>query len=508
MNLSNIHFKTFLLSLGLTAHFLFSSFAIAGESIKDSIVKIYSVNNRYNYHEPWAMKGQSTSHGSGSIIGGGRILTNAHVVSDHMFIQVRRAGQAKKYTGRVELIGHETDLAIVRVEDDSFFFGATPLEIGDLPELKDSVSVYGFPDGGDKLSLTDGIVSRVEHASYAHSGAYLLACQIDASINSGNSGGPVIKDGKIVGVAFQSLQSANYNNIGYMVPAPVVKHFLKDIEDTRHDGTPDLGVSMQQMENPDLRKSFRMKKNQTGVLVSKIYPDSPAEGILQRGDVILSIEDVRVENDGTIEFRKGERTFFAYALQRKQRDDVVSLKVLRAGQEETLLIQLSQSIDYERLVPHRQYDVPPAYYIIGGLVFEPLTASYLLEYGGNWNVNAPTDLVNYYFNGEPLNARREVIVLVKVLADELNIGYHASQNVVITSVNGKHISTMNDLVHAFESYQGDYHTIEDTNGFLITIDRKKAEEATPGILAKYKINADRSDNLQKEQINKKTAFSQ
>lgn len=441
------------------------------------------------------MKGQNTSHGSGSIISGGRILTNAHVVSDHMFIQVRRAGQAKKYTGKVEIIGHEADLAIVRVEDESFFLGATPLEIGDLPDLKDAVSVYGFPDGGDKLSLTEGIVSRVEHNSYAHSGAYLLACQIDASINSGNSGGPVIKDGKIVGVAFQSLQSVSYNNIGYMVPAPVVKHFLKDIEDDMHHGTPDLGVSMQQMENPDLRKSFRMEKEQTGVLVSRVYPDSPAEGILKRGDVILSVEDVRVENDGTIEFRKGERTFFTYPLQQKQKDDFINLNVLRAGKEESLTIELTQSIDFERLVPHRQYDMPPTYYIIGGLVFEPLTLNYLLEFGGNWRVEAPTELINSYINGEPLDDRRQVLVLVKVLADEINIGYHASQNVVISFVNGKHVSNIKDLVDAFEAHQGTYHVIEDTNGFIITLDAKKAEEANSGILKRFHISADRSGNL-------------
>jgi len=498
LNRGNILFKTLLLLYGLTVFLWSASFAIADDDVKDSIVKLYTVNNRYNYHEPWVMKGQNTFHGSGSIIGGGRVLTNAHVVSDHMFIQVRRAGQAKKYTAKVEIIGHETDLAIVRIDDKSFFANATPLELGDLPELKDSVSVYGFPDGGDKLSLTEGIVSRVEHTNYSHSGAYLLTGQIDAPINSGNSGGPVLKEGKIVGVAFQSLTSASYNNIGYMVPAPVIKHFLQDIEDGKHDGTPDLGVSMQQMENPDLRKSFRMIEDQTGVLVSRVYPDSPAEGILKRGDIILSIEGVNVANDGTIEFRKGERTFFTYTLQQKQKDDFINLNVLRAGKEETLTIQLTKSIDFERLVPHRRYDVPPTYYIIGGLVFEPLTLNYLMEFGENWNVSAPTELVNYYMNGEPLNNRREVIVLVKVLADEFNIGYHTSQNVVIVSVNGIQVSSMKDLVNAFEDYKGEYHVIEDTNGFLITLSRRKAGEANAGILRKYKISSDRSDDLRQQ----------
>lgn len=487
--------KTFL-CLSIIVFFPFSlSVSQAEDHFKDSVVKLYTVYNRYNYHEPWSMKGQNMFHGSGSIIKGKRILTNAHVVSDRMFIQARRGGQAKKYTAEVEIIGHESDLAVIRLEDESFFLNAKPFEIGDLPEIKDSVSVYGFPEGGDKLSLTEGIVSRVEHTNYAHSGAYLLTCQIDAPINSGNSGGPVIKDGKVVGVAFQSLSSHTYDNIGYMVPAPVVKHFLEDIRDGSYEGTPELGVSMQQMENPDIRKSFGMKEHQTGVLVSRVYPDSPAEGILKRGDVILSIEGGNVENDGTIEFRKGERTFFTYLLQRKQINDFTSLNILRNGQEKTLTIQLTKPIDFERLVPHRRYDMPPTYYIIGGLVFEPLTLNYLMEFGPDWNIGAPTELVNYYLNGEPLKNRREVIVLVKVLANEINIGYHDSKNVVITAVNGKQVATMNDLVRAFEHHDGEYHVIEDTNGFKVTLSRKKVEEANEIILKKYKIASDRSEDL-------------
>ncbi len=238
-----------------------------------------------------------------------------------------------------------------------------------------------------------------------------------------------------------------------------------------------------------------MSKDQTGVLISRVYPDSPAEGILQKGDIILSIEGVSIANDGTIEFRKGERTFFSYTLQRKQNGDSIDLKVLRSGKEKTLNIRLTKSIDFERLVPHRQYDIPPTYYIVGGLVFEPLTLNYLMDFGENWTVNAPTELINHYLNGEPQPDRREVIVLVKVLADELNIGYHQSKNIVISSVNGVHVSTMKDLVNAFENHNGKYHVVEDTNGFILTLDRRKAEKAKEAILKKYKINEDRSEDL-------------
>jgi S1-C subfamily serine protease len=467
------------------------------DEVKQAVVKIYTVNNRHNYHEPWQMQGQSSYQGSGAIIAGKRILTNAHVVSDHTFIQVRRAGKAKKYTAAVEIIAHESDLAILKVRDASFFTGIQPLAIGELPKIRDEVSVYGFPEGGDKLSITEGVVSRVEHSNYAHSGAYLLTCQIDAPINAGNSGGPVIQDDRIVGVAFQGLSNERFDNIGYMVPVPVINHFLDDIQDGKHDGTPDLGISMQQMENPDLRSDYLMSDEQTGVLVNKVYPDSPATDLLKSGDVILAIDGTNVDNDGTIEFRKDERTFFTYLLQQKQMNDAVDLDILREGRKKRIAVKLTKVIDYERIVPNRQFDRAPTYFITGGLVFEPLTLNYLMEFGSgrNWYVSAPTELLNYYLNGEPEQDQREIVILVKVLADEINIGYHDSQNVVISRVNGKKISTMGDLVAAFERHKGTYHVIEDIRGYKIVLARESVDEHGPDILKKYKIGSDRSEDL-------------
>ncbi len=487
--------KTLILSLILGLCFVFVVSLTAQDDITGSIVKIYTVYNKHSYFRPWQMEGQRSATGSGCIIDGHRILTNAHVVADATFIQVKRAGQAKKYMAELDIVAHECELAILKVKDESFFKGAAPLEIGDLAEVRDDVATFGFPVGGEELGITEGVVSRVEIKEYTHSGAELLSCQIDAAINPGNSGGPVFKENKVVGVAFQSASEGE--NIGYMVPAPVIKHFLRDIENGQYDGIPELGISYQPVENPDMRRMYSMKEDYSGVLVNKIFPESPAEGVLQSGDVILSADGIDVANNGTINFRNNERTSFAYAIQKKFIHDVVSFEILRDGKVINVEVTLGVPVNHCLLVPHEQYDQEPTFYVVGGLVFMPLTYNYIdvrIKDDDYYSDNF-YNLIPYYDDGEPSKDRREVVLLSTVLADELNVGYQELQDIVITSVNGMNISTIKDLVKAVEGNEDEFHMFIDKKGNRIVLDRQKTDERQGSILEKYKVGSDRSEDL-------------
>jgi S1-C subfamily serine protease len=461
------------------------------QPVSEAIVKINAVYTEYDYDMPWQLLRQGRRTGSGCIIDGKRILTNAHVVANQTFIQVKRAGESKKYTAKVETVSHECDLALLKVDDDTLFSGIQPLELGDLPRMGDKVAVYGFPKGGDELCITEGVVSRVEYQHYSHSGTYLLASQIDAAINPGSSGGPIVKDGKIVGVAFQSLQSGE--NIGYMVPASRIRHFLMDLKDGKYDGIPSLAIEIQTMENSGLRSKYQMDPTQTGVLVTYIPPGSSAENILRPGDVILSVDGKHIGNDGTIQYRQNERTYFEHLVHDKLFGDSVSCKILRDGKIMEASLKMTVRVDSLRLVPNKQYDREPTYYVMGGLVFQPLTRNYL----GSWGKlqEAPSHLVNYYFNGRRSGDREELVVLSHVLGDEMTAGYEDFKERIISKVNGKTISSMQDLLRTLESNGGKYHVLVDDNGKQIILEKKKMEESERGILKKYKIRSDRSADL-------------
>lgn len=474
----------------------FTPGAGAAQSVSEAIVKVYAVYDSPDYYNPWSMEGPRSVTGSGSIIEGNYILTNAHVISDVTFLQVRRHGETQRYQARVVVVSHTADLALLEVDNPAFFEGAEPLQLGDLPAAQQEVLVYGFPMGGDTLSVTKGVISRIEHQPYVHSSAPLLAGQIDAAINPGNSGGPVIVDGRIVGVVMQGIPRAQ--NIGYMVPVPIIKHFLEDISDGYHDDFPSLGIIMQGMDSPSLRKYYRMSEKQTGVLVTRVFPGSPADGTIRPGDVLLSADGQPVANDGTVEFRPKERTDLAYVFQRRQVGEKVPVKVLRDGQVLSLEVTLHRSMDRNRLVPMEQYETPPSYYIYGGIVFSPLSMNLLLLWGDDWYNSAPKKLVSFLDNNVPEVDGQQVVIVLRILAADVNDGYQGTAFSIVRKVNGKKVLNMGNLVRLIEEDTADPYTVFETeDGRHIVLDAYEARRSRDRILATYKIREDRSEDLRK-----------
>ncbi len=469
---------------------------VAGaESIREAIVKIYSVYNTPDYYNPWNMQGPRASTGSGAVIEGNRIITNAHVVSDLTFLQVRKYGDTERYLATVTAISHQSDLAIIEVEDPNFFEGIEPLQIGGLPDTHKEVTVYGFPMGGDTLSITKGIVSRIEHQPYVHSSVALLAGQIDAAINPGNSGGPVIVDGELTGVIMQGIPSGQ--NLGYMVPTPIVQHFLDGIERGEYRGFPSLGIIWQRMENPALRASHQMEPDQTGVLITRTYPGSPGDGPLQPGDVVLAFDDHIIANDGTVEFRNRERTNMAYVVQQYQVGDTMNVTILRDGVEQTIPIQLHRPAEENWLVPQEQYETLPTYYIYGGLVFSPLSKDLLRIWGDNWSNIAPPELVSMYRNNVPEKPGDQVVILLRVLPDAVNTGYEGMNLWVVSYVNGEPVSNMAEFVELVEQQDSDkvFTVFENQVGQQVVLDRMRVAEHHQRILDTYRVPADRSEDL-------------
>uniref|UniRef100_A0A061QUQ1 Protease do-like 9 isoform 1 n=2 Tax=Tetraselmis sp. GSL018 TaxID=582737 RepID=A0A061QUQ1_9CHLO len=469
--------------------------------VMDTVVKIYCVHTEPNFSLPWQRKRQYASTSSGFIIWGpdGQrwLLTNAHSVEYHSQVKVKRRGDDIKYLAKVLAVGTECDIALLTVEDDAFWQGAEPLVFGELPTLQDPVAVVGYPIGGDTISVTSGVVSRIEVTSYAHGASELLGVQIDAAINSGNSGGPVFNQmGECVGIAFQSL-TGEVENIGYVIPTPVIFHFLTDfIRNGRFTGFPVLGVNWQRMESESLRRAYKMKPHHKGVLVRKVNSCSAAAAVLKGDDIIMRFDGVQVTNDGTVPFRTGERIAFTYLISQKFTGESAQVELLRDGKELSFEIKLSNP---PRLVPCHLDGKQPQYLVISGLIFTVCCEPYLAsEYGLDYASEAPVKLLDRLIYGQAESEDEQVVVLSQVLACDATLGYEDIYNVQVKSFNGVPLKNLSHLKQLVEECTEEYMKFDLEYSEVLILETAAAKASTPEILEVHSIPSAESMDLRSD----------
>ncbi|MBP78690.1 MAG: protease [Deltaproteobacteria bacterium] len=463
-------------------------------TIENSVIKIYTTQAAPDYFTPWRLLSPRQSSGSGSVIQGNKILTNAHVVANASYVQAQKHNDPRRYLAQVTFISHEADLALLTVEEPGFFDNLTPLAFGTLPAALQEVSVYGYPIGGKSLSITKGILSRVEQQVYAHAGAYLLAGQIDAAINPGNSGGPVIVDGKIVGVVMQASSGGRAENLGYFVPPSMITHVLTDAEDSIYDGFPDLGFRTQNLDSPSAKTSYGLNIDQSGVLVIQVFDGSPASGILKKGDVILKIDEFDIAEDGSIKIANDQMTNFKHAIDLHDIGDQVKIEYSRLGIRNTVTLDAKPASRNYSLVPGEKFDEVPKYIIFGGVVFVPLNMNLIKRWGNDWSRSAPVSLLQARSDWSSTE-RSELVVALQVLAADVNLGYHDWRNWVVEKINGEDIRNFQHFADKLKGNKNEHVVFENKNGYQMIINRAEAISTEDAILNQYRIPKPFSDGL-------------
>jgi len=408
-------------------------------SLYDSVVKIEVATQSPDYRTPWNSGRFQGGTGTGFLIGPNQILTNAHVVSNARRVLITQRGSSQKHVARVKHIAHDCDLALVELQYFGPFEDLQHMELGGMPSLESRVSAIGYPVGGERLSVTQGVVSRIDFSSYSHSRADShLVIQIDAAINPGNSGGPVIQDGKVIGVAFQGNTKAD--NVGYIIPTPVVNRFLKDIEDGSYDHYMDLGITPFPLFNPAMRSAVKMTESAKGVLVANVVPEGPADGLLERGDILLSIDDNPIDSAGNIRIGT-EFVDMNEIVERKFAGDKVTFKLMRDGKEMTQEITL-KAFPYSRIYSIR-YEEKPRYTFFAGLVFQPLDLNLFASF--SFEDQRLRQLFTDYVSEGLFRKHEDIVVLTRVENDRLTTHMDKFRGLVVEQVNGEKIKNLRQL---------------------------------------------------------------
>lgn len=460
--------------------------------VRDTLFKITVTVRNPDFVQPWNKSKPADASGTGFLIAGNRILTNAHVVRYATQIYVQADQSDQRIAATVESIGYPVDLAVLKLEDESILDGrvAMPLAEG-LPRVRSDVTVYGYPIGGDQLSVTKGIVSRVEYANGA------LRTQIDAAINPGNSGGPAITDGQVVGVAFSGLRQAD--NIGYLIPVHEVRSFLSDVEDGSFDGKHYLYDALQTVENADLRAWLGLPKSTGGLMVSAIqttFEDYP----LKVGDVITKIGDTPIDSKGFVKVGDSLNLSFGFLVPQNVTDGKLALTVWRRGEELPLQVPVArkQPILFRQL--EGQY---PRFAIFGPLAFEAVSGEMVLGVlqspGNAAMLSARSSPIMQGLNTWRTSEDQELVIVPSMpFAHKLIKGYSPPVFCTVKEINGIPVRSLKHLVEIIRDCEDPYlqFRFADRGTELLTFDRKEFLEATDEILSDNNIRKQFSEDLE------------
>ena len=320
--------------------------------------------------------------------------------------------------------------------------------------------------------------------------------QIDAAINPGNSGGPAFSDiqrGLVVGVAFSKLRTGD--NIGFIIPTPVVRHFLDEVAAYGgFRGVAGRGFQWQKAENAALRCRHRIPAGASGVLVARLDPLAPssAPGALQPRDILQSVGGVAIADDGTVAFRGAERLDFTHLWRQRHVGEELCATVWRDGASRDVTFAVQRP---HPLVPIlHTVDATPSYYIVGGLVFLPLSVPFLEHgYGASWRKVTPVKLQALLAEYRT-HPDEEVVLLFQILSAELNYGYKGT-SLWVTHFNGQKVRKLAQMAALVESASGEFLEWDTDDGSCIVLDRAEAMAQGGTILAQHAIANDRSADL-------------
>ena len=471
----------------------FAQAAPEARTVESAVVKVFSTLRNPDPARPWAKQEPVEATGSGVILAGNRILTNAHVVLYASQVQVQGHGGGDKVPATVLAVAPGIDLALLQLDEPAFFDQRQPLErSAELPSIKEEVLAYGYPMGGTNLSITKGIISRIEFTEYNFPVAG-LRIQVDAAINPGNSGGPAVVNGKMVGLVFSKMGGAQ--GIGYIIPNEEIELFLSDVSHGRVDAKPALFDDLPTLENPALRRYLNLDKAVQGVVVHKPFgKESP----LKVWDVITHLDGIPVDGQGMIQLRPNLQVNFRYLVQRHAKGGQVALRVVRGGQ--TLDLHVPVGPERTVLVPDLMGSYPP-YFVCGPLVFSSASTQFMAGAGRGRSPMAmvSSPLLRRMFDPPTFPGEQLVVIASPFLPHRMVRGYSNPQGEVVRTVNGVPVRNLRHLVELLRDARDEFLVFDFYNleCEALVLSRKELLAATDELLNEAGIRSQGSPELMK-----------
>ncbi len=471
---------------------LFSAAAHASAAEKKlSVVRVNVTTQSWDFHRPWGKRQPFTRRAIGAVLPGSRVLVAAELVANLTYLELETPEGGRKVPATVEAMDYEANLALLKADDAAFLAGAPALEVAESA-IGDQLSVWQLENNGRLLS-TDGPMTTAETASYPVDGSFLIY-RMTVRLQGRDSSFtlPVVHNGKLTGVLMGYDSQSNNANI---IPAPIIRHFLKDVSDGHYEGFPRVGYAFSPTRDPALRRYAKIPDDVSGgIYITDVLKGGPAAATdLRKGDVLVAVDDSPIDQDGNFpDDAYGQIPVGHLFNTHHFVGDKVKLHILRDGERKTLEVTLAHRPPSSYVSDPYIVDRRPRFVIVGGLILQELSRQYLKDFGPEWARRAPERLVYFdrfqtdLFKDGP----RKLVFLSRVLPTPATVGYEDLSSLLVKRINGVELQTLDDVPKALEKPENGFHKIEfEEDPKTIYLDAAETQKTERAVQMQYRLPA-------------------
>ena len=447
---------------------------------ENAIIHIEVTSKLYNYVQPW-QRSERQIYKSGVVVDNHLIITTAEGLADQTVIRLKKQGDGLYSLGRVAWIDYQADVAALTTDDKDFWTGLVPAKLADPVPISGEVRVMRWRD--DSLENRQGEIERMAVDNSVLSFVSVPALKIDSNIQGAGYGEAVTAGDKLIGLA-----SAQGGDALTAIPTSFIAPIIKAEQAGTYTGIGYFDFTWDPVENPLNLDYLKLSGPPRGVIIKETGLKPGVVSIVHPRDVLLQIDGFNIDTEGNyIDPQYKKLCLENLSSRAKWAGMSCKFKILRDGKEMDLVYQLPKAAYSDELVPSQSFDEAPEYAIVGGLVFTPLTESYLRSWGPAWRQTAPFRL-SYFAQGKVTPERPQRVVLTQVLPAQANIGYENLRNLVVDEINGMKIKQISDIPIALKSPIGGFDVFQFEGGESVrqvVLDAHDLDEINEQILAHY-----------------------
>jgi hypothetical protein len=346
-------------------------------------------------------------------------------------------------------------LTLLEVADPTFWAGLAPRELAETVPTGGEVTVHRWLRSGQFDGATAN-VRQVRAGRHGVSRLSVLSMEMTSALDGGDSE-VVVRDGRCLG-----LVTSRAGDTLTAIASPVLRQFVANAELPTYPGFARAGLAWQELTNPALREYLGLTSPEGGVRLTRVPSHGSGASVLEPGDVLLDVGGVPIDATGQYEHPLYGRLSCAILFtEAKRPGDPLELRILRAGERKTVTVSLKRMLPEQERIPPYVLGRGPDYAVEGGLVFQELSGPYLSATTDGGRRPVPRLVIALDREGAaPDPDLPRLLVLTSVLPDSVNLGYQDLRDLIVTTVNGRRVGSLDDLRQAFASPAGDYHVVE------------------------------------------------